>query len=328
MTASLSFVQKGDWEIAIFLYMMGSIGFSGANSFYDSLMVFLSDEKRRDFVSGLGFGLGYLGGGILFSLNIFMYQKPEFFGIADSAEAIKISFISVSLWWLIFSIPIFLFVNEPKKEEKGSILEGYRNLITTFKKIKHLKMIFTFLVAYWFYIDGVDTIIRMAVDYGMSIGFNSSDLILALLLIQFIGFPATIVFAKFGEKWNSKIAILLAIGVYFIITLWASFMSSINEFYAIAVLIGLVQGGIQALSRSYYSKMIPKENSAEFFGFYNMMGKFATVLGPILISLTALITKDSRVSMASILILFLIGAVLLLRVDEEVAKEEVKALGI
>ena len=164
----------------------------------------------------------------------------------------------------------------------------------------------------------------MAVDYGISIGFNTSDLIFALLLIQFIGFPATIVFAKFGEKYSAKRVILLAIGVYFIITLWASFMQSKNEFYSIAILIGLVQGGIQALSRSYYSKMIPQESSAEFFGFYNMMGKFATILGPLLIGLTALITEDSRISIASILILFLIGGALLLRVDEKVAKEELK----
>ncbi len=317
MTFSLSFCQKGDWEFAIFFYVMGTIGFSGALTFYDSLLPFVSTLKERDFVSGLGFSLGYLGGGILFIINVLMYIKPHIFGIENHIYSIEISFISVAIWWAIFSIPIFLFVEEPNRAKKGTILEGYQKFIRTFKKIKEFKIILLFLIAYWFYIDGVDTIIRMAVDYGISIGFNSKDLILALLLIQFIAFPSTIIFAKLGEIWDTKKAILLAIGIYLIIVIWAVIMKSKEEFYLIATLIGLVQGGIQALSRSFYSKLIPIENSAEFFGFYNMMGKFAVILGPLLMSITALVTKDSRISMASVTILFVIGGILLMRVEEK-----------
>lgn len=324
MSAMLGLIYKGEWELALFFYLLANIGFAGANIFYDSLIGFVAEKEKRDFISGLGYSLGYLGGGILFALNVFMYQKPEFFGLSDGVEAIKYSFFSVGIWWAIFSIPIFLFVKEPIREEKGSLLSGYRELISTFKKIKELKMIFLFLIAYWFYIDGVDSVIKMAVDYGISIGFNASDLIKALLLIQFIGFPATIIFAKFGEKIGTKKAILFGIGIYFIIILWAIVMESKFEFYAISILIGVAQGGIQALSRSYYSKMIPLNQSGEFFGFYNMMGKFASILGPMLIGLTALFTKDSRVSIASILILFIIGGFLLLKVDEERAREEAK----
>ena len=324
MTAALAICGEGEWQLALFIYVLGIIGFSGANIFYDSLLPFVAKEKERDTVSGLGFSLGYLGGGLLFTFNIFMYQKPELFGLQNSTEAIKVSFVLVALWWAIFSLPILLFVKEPLSEKKGSIKDGYVQLIATFKKIRQYKSIVLFLFAYWFYIDGVDTIIRMAVDYGLAIGFEAGDLILALLLVQFVGVPSTIIVSKIANVWDTKKTILASIGIYFIIISWAAMMQSKNEFYAIAVLIGLVQGGIQALSRSFYSRIIPVQYSAEFFGFYNMIGKFAVVLGPVLISMTALATKDSRLSIVSVAILFIIGGLLLLKVDEEKAKEELK----
>lgn len=326
MTASLSLCAQTQWEIALFIYILGILGFSGANIFYDSLLPFISNKKDRDLISGLGFSLGYLGGGLLFAFNIFMYQNPEIFGLQNSTEAMKVSFILVALWWVIFSLPIFLFVNEPKTTQNGSILKGYRQLVTTFKKIKSHKSIVLFLFAYWFYIDGVDTIIRMAVDYGIAIGFEAGELIIALLIVQFIGVPSTIIVSKIAQKWDTKKTILSSIVIYFFITAWASLMQDKNEFYAIAILIGLVQGGIQALSRSFYSRIIPTQYSAEFFGFYNMIGKFAAVLGPVLISATALITKDSRLSIFSVAFLFIIGFFLLLKVDETKAKEELDNL--
>lgn len=194
MSGALALVDEGEWQLASFLYILGNIGFMGSNTFYDSLLHQVSNRKNVNFVSALGFALGYLGGGILFALNVWMVQEYSFFGFADKAEAIKASFISVALWWSIFSIPLLLFVQEPQTKNPQTIAlkEGYARVKKTFLKIKNLKHISLFLLAYWLYIDGVDTIIRMAVDYAMALGFDSSSLIMALLLVQFVGFPATI----------------------------------------------------------------------------------------------------------------------------------------
>ena len=223
--------------------------------------------------------------------------------------------------------------------------KGFEQLVGTFKKIRHLKTILLFLLAYWFYIDGVDTIIRMAVDYGMSLGFASNDLILALLITQFVGFPSAIVFGKLGQKWSVRKSIYLAIAIYIGVTIWGTMMTQKHEFYILAIVIGLVQGGIQALSRSYYSRLIPKNKAAEYYGFYNMLGKFAAILGPLLIGIVGLITRRilmpdsptpeqivavgrmaSRWGIGSILILFFIGAFLFYLVDEEKGKKEIKFL--
>jgi len=329
MSAALAFVGQGAWEAAIFIYVLGNIGFIGSNIFYDSLLPTVSKEKEVDFVSGLGFALGYLGGGILFAFNVWMVNDPDFFGLESKSEAIKLSFVSVGLWWFIFSLPLLLFVKEKNSSnDKGTaqiITEGYRRLSGTVKKIANLRGLLLFLVAYWLYIDGINTIIRMAVDYGMAIGFDSKNLILAILIVQFVGFPATLLFAKLAQTWDTKKAIILAISIYLFITIWAAFMDKIYEFYILAVVIALVQGGIQALSRSYYAKMIPKEHAAEFYGFYNFLGKSSAVLGPMLIGIVTLITDSSRVGIASIAIFFIIGIILLIRVDEKKISDEVRS---
>ncbi|MGB5963939.1 MAG: MFS transporter, partial [Sulfurimonadaceae bacterium] len=328
MSGSLALVQQGNWELAAFIYVLGNIGFMGSNVFNDSLLTNVAKEKSLDYVSGLGFALGYLGGGILFALNVLMVHKPELFGLADMSEAIKVSFVSVAIWWALFSLPALLFIKEerPKQKQKigATISAGYRQLLGTFKKIRHLKGLLLFLVAYWLYIDGVDTIIRMAVDYAMAIGFDPNSLILALLLVQFIGFPATLLFAKLAQKYDTKKALFVAIGTYLIITLWASVMHEEYEFYILAAMIGMVQGGIQALSRSYYAKMIPHEQAAEFFGFYNFLGRFATILGPLLIGFVAVSTESSRLGIASVAIFFVAGGILLYMVDEEKIAKEVR----
>lgn len=327
MSAALAFVNEGAWEAAVLIYVMGNIGFMGSNTLYDSLLPSVANEKKVDFVSGLGFAMGYLGGGILFALNVAMVQNPSFFGLSGEGEAIKTSFITVALWWGLFSLPLLLFVKEKKPKEKKSsaetALQGYRRLVGTLMKISHLKGLLLFLLAYWLYIDGVDTIIRMAVDYGMALGFDPKSLILALLIVQFVGFPATLFFAWLAQKWETKKAILLAIGIYLFITLFSTMMDATHEFYLLAVMIALVQGGIQALSRSYYSKMIPAEYAAEFFGFYNFLGKFAAILGPLMVGMVAMHTESSRAGMASVSIFFIVGAILLLRVDEKKVAEEV-----
>jgi UMF1 family MFS transporter len=346
MTACLFLVGKGEWVWAIFVYAMGIIGFSGANVFYDSLLPTVAGKDNVDYVSGLGFAMGYLGGGLLFLINVLMTLMPEKFGLADSGEAVRYSFISVAIWWGLFTIFTIQWVPEEKtagasREGGNLIADGFRQIIGTFKKIRHLKTIFLFLLAYWFYIDGVDTIIRMAVDYGMSIGFASNDLIIALLVVQFVGFPSALVFGKLGQKWSVRKAIYLAIGIYMFIVVWGTMMTVKQEFYILAVMIGLVQGGIQALSRSYYSRLIPREQSAEYYGFYNMLGKFAAIVGPALMGVVGLIARRllmpptptpgqiehvgqlaSRWSIGSVLILFLIGAILFYFVDEEKGKAE------
>ena len=346
MTACLFLVGKGEWAWAIFVYAMGIVGFSGANVFYDSLLPTVAGKDNVDYISGLGFAMGYLGGGLLFLINVLMTLMPEKFGLADSGEAVRYSFISVAIWWGLFTIFTILWVPEEKtagasREGRNFIADGFRQIIGTFKKVRHLKTIFLFLLAYWFYIDGVDTIIRMAVDYGMSIGFASNDLIIALLVVQFVGFPSALVFGKLGQKWGVRKAIYLAIGIYMFIVVWGTMMTVKQEFYILAIMIGLVQGGIQALSRSYYSRLIPREQSAEYYGFYNMLGKFAAIVGPALMGVVGLIARRllmpptptpgqiehvgqlaSRWSIASVLILFLIGAILFYFVDEEKGKAE------
>lgn len=330
MSAALCLVGEGEWQFAVFVYVLANVGFMGSNTFYDGLLASVSDAKNVDFVSGLGFALGYLGGGILFALNVWMVQDIAFFGFADKAEAIKASFISVALWWGIFSLPLLLFVHEhqgQKTQTQTLLLQGYFRLKHTASKIRQLKGLMLFLIAYWLYIDGVDTIIRMAVDYGMALGFDTDSLILSLLLVQFIGFPATLLFAKLAQKWDTKKAIFLAIAVYLFIILWASRMDRVEEFYMLAVMIALVQGGIQALSRSYYSKMIPPQYAAEFFGFYNFLGKFAAILGPLLVAVVALFSSNSRIAIASVGIFFVLGAILLFFVDEKKTAADVnKAL--
>ena len=318
-TAGLFLVSQGAWIAASLLFVVGNIGFACANVFYDALLIAVSAPANRERISALGYALGYLGGGLLFALCIFMTLQPALFGIADAAAAVRLSFLLVAGWWLLFSIPLLLFVDEPPGGELkltgGAVPAGFRQLTSTLAHIRGLKNTAMFLVAYWLYIDGVDTIVRMAVDYGLAIGLDANDLILALLLTQFVGFPAALVFGRIGQHLGAKSGIQIALGVYVLVTLYAYFMDSSTEFYALAVVIGLVQGGIQALSRSLYSRLIPPGRSAEFFGFYNMLGKFAAVLGPLLVGVAAVFSDDPRVGIVSVVVLFLVGWGVLRRVQ-------------
>jgi len=330
MTSCLFLVEQGDWVVAIMLYVFATLGFMGGNVFYDALIVDVSDENERDLVSSLGYALGYLGGGLLFSVNVSMTLWPEIFGFVDKAQAVRVSFITVAIWWAIFSIPVFLFVKEDKLEKNKAdgnlIISGFKQLLGTFREIRQLRVVFIFLLAYWLYIDGVDTVVRMAVDYGMSIGFDSNNLIIALLITQFVGFPATIFFGFLGNKIGTKIGILIGLGIYVCVVVWAYFMNNVNEFYMIAVVIGLVQGAVQSLSRSFYSRIIPISKSAEFFGFYNMWGKFATIIGPVMMGWVGLVTGSPRLSILSIAVLLIMGAAILCFVDEEQGRRMAKNL--
>jgi len=324
MTGGLWMVAQGNWQMAVLFYVIATIGFASGNVFYDALLPGLASEERVDAVSSLGFGLGYLGGGLLFLVNVFMYLKPEIFGIPDGATAIKLSFLSVAVWWAVFTIPLILFVPEPKTYKNiyfnNAIRMGWVQLVQTFKEIRNMKVVGTFLLAYWFYIDGVDTIIRMAVDYGMSLNFPGESLIIALLIVQFVAFPAALIYGWLASKIGAKTGIMVGIIAYSFITLLGYFMTEAWHFYVLAILIGLFMGGIQALSRSLYTRIIPPEKSAEFFGFYNMLGKFAAIIGPALMGTIALVTGSARLSILSILLLFILGAFFLNKVDIEEGK--------
>lgn len=323
LTITLAMIASGAWVQAMFVYIIASAGFAGANIFYDSMLTDVAQEQDVDFVSALGYALGYIGGGFLFLINVLMYLFPAFFGLADDGgvSAVKVSFVLVGLWWIVFTIPLIIFVREKRSAKPVQFIqagrEGIRNVLFTLRSLRQLKQCALFLVAFWCYIDGVDTIIRMAVDYGTSLGFPAQSLIIALLITQFTAFPAALLYNIIGSKIGKKRAILIAIAAYGAISLVGFFMTSVTQFYVLAVMIGLFQGGIQALSRSYFTRFVPKGHEAQFFGFYNMLGKFAAIIGPLLVGIATLVTSSHRAGIFSLVILFLIGGILLSRVDEE-----------
>lgn len=318
MTAGLFLVGKGDWLTAAILYVVASLGFWGGNQFYDSLLTDVSEEHEYDLVSGYGYALGYLGGGLLFAVNVAMVLKPALFGLAGTAEAIRWSFVSVGLWWAVFTIFTLTLVRERRTHAAlpamAAIRAGAAELINTIRLLRGDRAVLWFLLAYWFYIDGVNTIIKMAVDYGLSIGLKQNSLITALLVVQFVGFPAALGFGWLGQRLGPRAGIFIGIAVYCGIAGYAYFLHSEAEFMVMAIIIGLVQGGVQSLSRSLFGRLVPAGKAGEFFGFYNLMGKAAAILGPTLTGVVALLTHDSRLAILSIVVLFVIGAVLLLRV--------------
>ena len=325
-TGYLYFIPQGDWVIAASLYALAVIGFSGGNIFYDSLIASVSKQDQRNKVSSLGFSLGYLGGGLLFVINVLMYLNPAWFGLSSQSEAILWSFVSVAVWWAVFSLPLFMSVEEKSNAEisKGlfeTITEAFKAVASTLREIKKHKRVAVFLIAYWLYIDGVDTIVRMAVAYGSDIGLDASSMITALLLTQFVGFPATLVFGIYADKIGFKKILTIGISIYILVTFYAYYMTTALEFYILAGTVGLVQGGVQAISRSFFSTIIPVNKEAQFFGFYNLVGKSAVFLGPVLVSWVALIFGNPRFGILSLLFLLVPGLILLWMVpDKELAR--------
>jgi UMF1 family MFS transporter len=316
-TGGLFLVQAGHWHLAAILYGLASLGFWSGVTFCDSLLLDVASTEEFDLVSAYGYSLGYIGGGLLFGANVLMTLRPHWFGIADAGEAVRLSFLTVAVWWLVFSVPIVLFVREKRPETplgvKAAARAGWRELGMTVTHIRAYRPMVWFLLAYWLYIDGVNTVIKMAVDYGLSIGFPQESLVAALLLTQFVAFPAALAFGWLGSKIGAANGIFIGLAVYAVATVGAYRMNSAWEFYALAVTIGLVQGGVQSLSRSYFGALVPEGRQGEFFGFYNMMGKFASVLGPMLVGITALLTGSTRAGILSVLLLFVVGGGLLWR---------------
>jgi UMF1 family MFS transporter len=320
-TGYLFFVPESSWKFAIIFYSVGVIGFSGGNIFYDALLVSVAEDKDRNRVSSLGFSLGYLGGGLLFLLNVLMFSFPNLFGLSTQIEAVLWSFLSVAIWWSIFTVPLITGVKEPQINNKnnGFIVtskEAFKSLYATASSIKQYRSAVVFLLAYFLYMDGVDTIIRMATSYGSDIGLSAQSMIGALLLTQFIGFPATLVFGNYSDRFGHKQTLTFAIIIYIGVVIFSSQMDSAVEFFIMASVIGLVQGGVQAISRSFFSSLIPENKAAEFFGFYNFIGKSSVFIGPFMVSGIALLTDNPSLGILSLLLLFVPGLILLRRVPE------------
>ncbi len=314
-TALLAFVGTADTLTGLTLFVIASVGFWGGLIFYDSMLIRVAPAGRVDSVSGFGYSLGYLGGGLLLVVNVLMYQKPQWFGLASAEQAIRASFVTVAVWWFVFAIPLLrqrgVVPTGPSIGLARAAREGFAELLRTLREVRKFRPVILFLLAYWMYIDGVNTIMKMAVDYGLALGFPASSLITSILMIQFIGFPMTLLFGWLGDRISPLLGIFVAIVVYTAVTFYAVQMTSVAEFYVMGAAIGCVQGAIQAMSRSYYSRLIPPDRASEFFGFYNMMGKFASVLGPFLMAATAAITGNNRSAILSVAILFVGGAIML-----------------
>lgn len=318
-TASLAFIPGERWLPLLIGYTIATIGFSGANVFYDAFLVDITSEKKMNRVSTRGYGLGYIGSTIPFimSIAIILLSQKEILPLSPTGAS-RIAFIITAIWWGVFSIPMFKNVYQLHYIERESkpIINSFKRLGKTFKDIRKYRALFLFLLAYFFYIDGVGTIISMSTAYGTDLGLSATTLLIVLFFTQVVAAPFSILFGKLSERFTGKKMLYAGIVIYIIVCIYAFFLKTALDFWILAMLVATSQGGIQALSRSYYAKMIPKEKSNEFFGFYNIIGKFAAVMGPILLGVTAQITGNTSYGVFSLVILFIIGIVLLSRVPE------------
>ncbi|MBX0357223.1 MFS transporter [Halobacillus sp. Nhm2S1] len=325
----LAFVGEGDFIFASILLIVGTIGFSGANVFYDAFLPEVAKEEDIDRVSAAGFTLGYVGGGVLLAINLLMIMKYEWFGLPNTLVGTKLAFVSVGLWWFIFSIPLMKNIVEEKKtqqeRERSYVSIGFQRLGRTWKELKQFKQLLIFLLAFWLYNDGISTIIKMATIYGRDIGIDSTSLITALLITQFVGIPCTFFFGWLAGKITPKRALMVSLSIYLVIVALGYFMTSALHFYILAVCVGFVQGGAQALSRSIFGRMVPGDRHAEFFGFYGISSKFAAIFGPFAFALVGQLTGSSRLGILSLVFFFIVGMVLLYLLDVEKGVEQAEA---
>jgi len=338
-TASFYFVPMGAWQWAFALIVLAELGFSCGNLFYDSLLVNVALKAEMDMVSSMGYAVGYAGGGLLFALNVLMTWKPAWFGLANAADAVRTSFLSVAVWWFVFAIPILLFVKEGARAT-GSLItiiaDGVERFKRTAMKISKRRALWIFLVAYWLYIDGIYTVIFMATDFGLAIGLSSISLMLSILLVQFVALPSSMAFGKLAQRIGTEKAILCGIAVYIgICGIGAFYLRSSIDFMVIAAFVGVAQGGVQALSRSYFAKIVPVDEAAEYFGFLNCVGKFSAIIGPVLVGMVAFWTHkagvdshlSSRIAMSSIIVFFITGGWLLFKAESARIAEEAASRG-
>lgn len=319
-TGALAVVPFGSWQLLIGFYIVTVVGFSGANIFYDSFLVDITENSRMDRVSASGFAYGYIASVIPFAISlaiIFVIGQDNMLGY-------QLGFVITALWWGLFTMPLLKNVKQIHyiEKEPRPIHNSFKRLSETFKNIKSHKTILLFLFAYFLYIDGVGTIIKMSVPYAQVVlgsdGFDMFVMLGILLIVQLIAFPCAIVYGRLAKKYSAKNMLIVGIVTYIIATLYAFTMNSIGDVFVLGAMIGSAQGGIQALSRSYYAKIIPKKQSNEFFGFYNVFGKFAAVLGPLLMALTTTITGNGRYSILAIIPLFVLGLIAFMKLPNDV----------
>ena len=331
--ATACFPLNGDdtWRLAAVLFVLGTVGFAGGNVFYESLLPGIAEGPALDRISSRGYALGYLGGGLLLIVNAAWVIRPELFGFADAGVAVRASFASVAVWWAAFSVPLFRHVPEPPPAGArtagtlGSAAAGLRRLAQTFRELRRYRQALLFLVAFWVYNDGIGTIIKMATAYGHEIGIGMTDLVGALVLTQLVGVPCTLLFGRLAGVTGAKRAILIALTVYSAVSVGGMMMTTPFHFYLLAIVVGTVQGGSQALSRSLFAAMVPRHRSAEFFGFYGASGKLAGIFGPLVFALVTDLTGTGRAGIFALLAFFVVGGLLLTRVDVDEGKAAARA---
>ncbi|MFD1472901.1 MFS transporter [Companilactobacillus mishanensis] len=314
-TVALALVPSSQWQTLISIYVLSAIGYSAANLFYDSFLTDVADNTQMNQVSSVGYGFGYLGGVMAFILFLVL-QLTNGFGMLSSYGVARWSFIVAAVWWIIFYIPLQKNVQQKYSVQPTSnpVTGSLKRVFETLKHISKYKQVAWFLVAYFFYIDGVDTIFTMATSIGMDIGIDTTMLMIVLLAVQLIAFPFSLLFGWVADKTSTRTGIIIGIIVYFVICLYALRLKTVTDFWVLAILVGTSQGGLQALSRAYFGKIIPKESGSEFFGFYNILGKFSAVLGPLIVAVITQMTGKSTIGAASLSILFLIGLLIFLAV--------------
>ena len=312
-----------NWMVFLVIFIIAKIGYSSSLIFYDSMLGDVTEEERMDQVSSQGFAWGYIGSCIPFALSLVVVLGADSFGLT-MPTAMMIAFIITAVWWIVMTIPLMKVYEQKYYIEKSehAISESFKRLGRTFKNIKKEKKAFLFLLAFFFYIDGVYTIIDMATAYGSALGLDSTGLLLALLVTQIVAFPFAILFGRLAQKVAVDKLITVCIVAYFFIAVYAMFLATQVQFWILAVCVGMFQGGIQALSRSYFTKIIPAEQSGEFFGFMDICGKGAAFFGTFIISTVTLITGKENLGVGAIAILFLIGLALFRTTVKEVKKDQ------
>jgi UMF1 family MFS transporter len=326
---AMLWLEPGGWIFALSLFVIGNVGVAASIVFYEALLPHLVGPSELDRVSTAGYAIGYLGGGTLLAINLLMIRQPAMFGLANADVGTRLSLASVGLWWLVFSLPLFSKVPEPRalagSGEKASLASGVRHLLTTFRELRKYRNAFLFLVAFFVYNDGIQTMIKMAAIYGDTIGLDSGAMITALLLTQFIGVPAAFAFGALAGRIGAKPAVYLGLGVYTLIAALGYYMSTAIHFFALAILVGLVQGGTQALSRSLFASMIPRQKSSEFFAFFGVFERYAGVLGPAVFALVVSSSGQGRIAILAVLVFFIVGALLLTGVDVDAGRREARS---
>ena len=312
-TGLLYTLDAGLWLYALIFFGIANYFFSASNVIYDKILVQIASPGLFSKISGYGYAWGYFGGGFLFLINACMSLYPELFGLSSQAEAIRWSFITVSIWWFIFLIPLAVTYKEPSAKfvETQVIRNSFKNLINTFISISQYRNAFIFLIAFFLFIDGVHTVVALAATFALNLGLDSSSVIIALLMVQFIAFPSTLMWAYVGEKYSDKFVINFSILIYILIIIYTLFLSSAMEFYILAAMVGFVQGGIQGSSRGLFAKLIPHDKAGEFFGLFNTFGKAGAFMGPALVGLFLALFESVRISLLPILVLFVLGLIVL-----------------